>query len=163
MDYQYDKISKLQMERDYYKVTAESPNFIEKVVRDTVVITQQKIVEVAKSDYKKLTAIPDIVQSVGGTSSVLIESNFVKEVTDTVKPILVDTVFRYSDTWANIVFHPADTSFTYNVRDSIDVLVTKRYRHKFWFLRWGKKSYYINVVNHNPHSRISYLSTVAVE
>ena len=39
----------------------------------------------------------------------------------------------------------------------------KRYKHRLWFLRWGKKSYDINVLNFNPNSKITHLSTVAVQ
>ena len=162
-DYQNRRIEQLEKQTEYYKAKAETPRFVEKIVRDTVVITQQKIIEVPKKIYKKTTENGDLLRSVGSAPSlVMLESQLSKLAADSVKPVAKDSALHYSDAWANITFHPADTLFTYSVRDSLNILITKRYKHRFWFIRWGKKSYEINVVNFNPHSHITHLSTVAV-
>lgn len=163
-DYQNDKIERLEKQTVYYKARSEQPRFVEKTVRDTIVIIQQKIVEVEKTEYKKTTDNIDLLRSIGSSPSlVILESKLSKQVNDTVKPTARDSVFRYVDAWAEISFRPSDSLFTYFVRDSINILITKRYKHRLWFFRWGKKSYDINVVNFNPHSKITHFSTVAVQ
>lgn len=163
-DYQRAHIERLEKQREYYKAMAEKPRFVERVVRDTVTVVQQKIVEVDRRDYKKLTANADVLRELGSAPSlVFAESEVAKTLSDTVRPAVKDSAFHYTDAWADISFHPADTLFTYAVRDSLNILITKRYKHRFWFIRWGRKSYEVNIVNFNPHSRITHLSTVAVE
>lgn len=163
-NYQRGRIGRLEKQAEYYKAMAEKPRFVERTVRDTVTVVQQKIVVVDRRDYRKLTANADVLRELGSAPSlVLAESEMAKTLSDTVRAALNDSVFHYADAWADIRFRPADTLFTYAVRDSLNILITKRYKHRFWFIRWGRKSYEVNIVNFNPHSRITHLSTVAVE
>lgn len=162
-DYQRAHIERLEKQREYYKAMAEKPRFVERVVRDTVTVVQQKIVEVDRRDYKKLTSNADVLRELGSSPSlVLVESDIEKTLSDTVRATVRDSLVRYSDAWAEITYQPCDSLFTYSVRDSLNILITKRYKHRFWFIHWGKKSYEVNVVNFNPHSRIVHFSTVAV-
>ena len=158
------RLDRAEKQAEYYKTMAETPRFVERTVRDTVTVVQQKIVEVDRRDYKKLTANADVLRELGSkTSLVLAESEMSKTFSDTVRPAVQDSLIRYTDAWVEISYRPLDSLFTYSVRDSINVLITKRYKHHFWFIRWGRKSYDVSIVNFNPRSRITHFSTVAVE
>lgn len=158
------KIKSLEMEVEYYRQEAKNFPYVERIVRDTVYMAQQPITELPKSDFKKQTANRDVLNEVGSSSSlVMLESKISKTFADTVKPLPINGVFHHHDHWADITFNLHDSIFVYEMRDSLNILITKRYKHRFWFIRWGKKTYDITLLNFNPHSKITYLSTVAVK
>ena len=80
------------------------------------------------------------------------------EVSDSV-PAAYDTdrkTWYYSDQWADISFQPTDTTFYYNIRDSLSTYVYREYKHKFLWFRWGTKGYHVKLVNYNPNAHIKY-------
>ena len=67
-----------------------------------------------------------------------------------------DLVFSYSDRWSQLKFSLKDSTFYYNIRDSLSTLVYREYRHHFLFWRWGTKGYRLKIVNFNPHTQVTY-------
>ena len=67
-----------------------------------------------------------------------------------------DSLFFYSDLWADIRLSLKDTMFYYNIRDSLSTLVYREYRHHFLWWRWGTKGYRLKIVNFNPHASVVY-------
>ena len=67
-----------------------------------------------------------------------------------------DSVFYYSDQWADLSLQLKDTTFYYNIRDSLATVVYREYKHHFLWWRWGTKGYRLKIVNFNPHSRVTY-------
>lgn len=73
-----------------------------------------------------------------------------------------DLVFSYSDRWSDLKFSLKDSTFYYNIRDSLSTLVYREYRHHFLFWRWGTKGYRLKIVNFNPHTKVTYNRYVKV-
>ena len=125
------------------------------IVHDTVVVVKQQIKYVDKSDYKKTSS--------ASASSVLVDVELSKSLSDTVRPQRVDSIIHYHDHWTDIRYNTIDSTCNYIMRDSISLYITQRRKHRFLFIRWGKRYYDVIIANRNPHSSISYLSTVAVK
>ncbi len=87
------------------------------------------------------------------------------ETKDTVKADFNDStkVFSHEDNWSHLEFRPCDTTFYYNIRDSLATAVYHEYKHRFLWWRWGVKGYKVKVVNFNPHSTIRYNTYVKPE
>jgi len=67
-----------------------------------------------------------------------------------------DSCFSYSDQWADLSLRLKDTTFYYNIRDSLETYLYREYRHRFLWWRWGTKGYQVKIVNFNPHARVTY-------
>lgn len=90
----------------------------------------------------------------------------VTQTEDTAKATQVDTVagiYSYHDQWADLKFTLRDSSFYYNIRDSLTTFVEREYKHRFLWWRWGTKGYWVTHVNHNPNSHVSYTHYIKVE
>lgn len=74
-----------------------------------------------------------------------------------------DSCFRYSDQWADLSLRLKDTTFYYNIRDSLATYVYREYRHRFLWWRWGTKGYRVKMVNFNPHATVIYNQYVRTE
>ena len=72
-------------------------------------------------------------------------------------------VFSYDDRWSHLEFRLRDSTFYYNIRDSLATVVYHEYKHRFLWWRWGVKGYKVKVVNFNPHSTIRYNTYVKPE
>ena len=72
-------------------------------------------------------------------------------------------VFSYEDNWSHLEFRPCDTTFYYNIRDSLVTAIHHEYKHKFLWFRWGIKGYKVKHVNFNKNSRIVYNTYVKPE
>lgn len=42
-----------------------------------------------------------------------------------------DSLYYYSDQWADLRLNLKDTTFYYNIRDSLSTMVCREYRHRF--------------------------------
>lgn len=86
--------------------------------------------------------------------------------TDTVRiepvPNTVDSVFSYHDKWLSLHIDIPARLCQYSSRDSLITIVSRTYKHKFLWWRWGTKGYQVQIVNFNPHSRINYSRYVEV-
>lgn len=67
-----------------------------------------------------------------------------------------DSLFYYSDQWADLQLSLKDSTFYYNIRDSLSTMVYREYRHHFLWWKWGTKGYRLKTVNFNPHARVTY-------
>lgn len=72
-------------------------------------------------------------------------------------------VFSYCDRWSSLQFRLQDSTFYYNIRDSLATVVYHEYKHRFLWWKWGVKGYKVKVVNFNPHSTIRYNQYVKPE
>lgn len=129
-------------------------------IHDSIEVVTQTVVEVApKSLTDALVAdqqlIKDLQLKVKQLESL---QTTVIETGDTVaaqhEP--QDSLFYYSDQWADLKLSLKDTTFYYNIRDSLSTAVYREYRHRFLWWRWGTKGYRLKIVNFNPHSRVTY-------
>lgn len=71
--------------------------------------------------------------------------------------------FSYEDEWSHLEFNPHDSTFYYNIRDSLITVIYHEYKHRFLWFRWGVKGYKVKMTNLNPHSSIRYNSYVKPE
>lgn len=80
--------------------------------------------------------------------------------TDTVPispvPETADSVFSYRDRWLQLHIDIPARQCQYTAYDSLTTIVSRTYKHKFLWWRWGTKGYKVQIVNFNPHSRINY-------
>lgn len=65
-------------------------------------------------------------------------------------------LFSYEDEWSHLEFDPNDSTFYYNIRDSLATVVYHEYKHRFLWWRWGVKGYKVKIVNFNPHAHVTY-------
>lgn len=72
-------------------------------------------------------------------------------------------VFSYDDRWSHLEFSLSDSTFYYNIRDSLATVVYHEYKHRFLWWRWGVKGYKVKILNFNPHSTIRYNQYVKPE
>ncbi len=72
-------------------------------------------------------------------------------------------VFSYDDRWSHLQFRLSDSTFYYNIRDSLATVVYHEYKHRFLWWRWGVKGYKVKILNFNPHSTIRYNTYVKPE
>lgn len=129
-------------------------------IRDSVEVATQVVVEVAPRKLKEaLAADEQLIKELELKVRQLeaMQTTTIKT-SDTVpahyKP--ADSLFCYSDLWADIRLSLKDTTFYYNIRDSLSTLVYREYRHHFLWWRWGTKGYRLKIVNFNPHARVTY-------
>lgn len=74
-----------------------------------------------------------------------------------------DSLFYYSDQWADLQLSLKDSTFYYNIRDSLSTVVYREYKHRFLWWRWGTKGYRLKIVNFNPHARVTYSKYIKAE
>ena len=77
-------------------------------------------------------------------------------------PNTVDSVFSYQDKWLSLHIDIPARLCQYTSRDSLATIVSRTYKHKFLWWRWGTKGYKVQIVNFNPHSRINYSRYIEV-
>ena len=77
-------------------------------------------------------------------------------------PNTTDSVFSYQDKWLSLHIEIPARLCQYIFRDSLTTIVSRTYKHKFLWWRWGTKGYQVQIVNFNPHSRINYSRYVEV-
>lgn len=143
--------------------------------RDTVILHKRDTVEVVTSDV--ITAelgalrrqhiideqlISDLKLKVRQLDAVQTTS---METKDTAKAEFDHkcNVFSYDDRWSHLEFRPRDSTFYYNIRDSLETVVYHEFKHRFLWWRWGVKGYKVKIVNFNPHSTIRYNTYVMPE
>lgn len=129
-------------------------------IRDSIPVVTQTVVEVVPKKLKEALAadralIKDLqlkIRQLEALQTTTIETS------DTVPAHYQprDSSFHYSDQWADISLQLKDTTFYYNIRDSLATVVYREYRHRFLWWRWGTKGYRVKIVNFNPHARVTY-------
>ncbi len=97
------------------------------------------------------------VKSIHTTSSSTADTVRIEPVPNT-----ADSVFSYQDKWLSLHIDVPARLCQYTSRDSLTTIVSRTYKHKFLWWRWGTKGYQVQIVNFNPHSRINYSRYVEV-
>ena len=132
-------------------------------IRDSVIVITQQVMQMDRSEYKLVAADRKLLQDMSLRLSQVAADHRMSMVTaDTVKATRRNSVFAYKDEWLSLRLDTADSMLTYKARDSLQCLVTRQYKHKFLWWRWGTKSYDIKVINFNPHSTLLYNSYIQV-
>lgn len=127
-------------------------------IRDSVPVVSQRVVEIDKTDYKQLEADRQLIKDLGLRVEQLVSENkMLREARDSVKMKAVnDSVFAYHDRWADFEYLTRRQLLRYAVRDSFVTTVSRIYRHRFLWWRWGTKGYQVHHVNFNPHVDVKY-------
>ena len=73
-----------------------------------------------------------------------------------------DSIYTYKDKWLSLHIDIPKRECRYASHDSLTTIVSRTYRHKFLWWRWGSKGYQGQIVNHNPHSKIDYSRYIEV-
>ena len=148
-------------------------------IRDSIPVYKERIVEVDRTDYKKLLADRELIKQLElRVAQVEAENRLLMGTRDTVVLVEVSTgkpssadgggeqeggVLRYHDQWADFAYYEEKRKLEYEVRDSLTTFIAREYKHRFLWLRWGTKGYSVYHVNHNPRSRIYYNKHIRVK
>ena len=136
-------------------------------IRDSIPVVTQTVVEVVPKKMKEALAddqqlIKELklkIQQLEAMQTTTLETS------DTVPALYQahDSCFHYSDQWADLSLRLKDTTFYYNIRDSLATVVYREYRHHFLWWKWGTKGYRLKIVNFNPHARVTYNKYIKAE
>ena len=135
------------------------------VIRDTIHVAQTRIVEVDRTDYKKLLADKQLIKDLGlKVSELESENRTLLSTRDTVvlQP-LNDSILAYKDKWFSFSYELKSRVLDWEVRDSLTTYVSQEYKHRFLWWKWGRKGYKVTIVNHNPRSRIEYSKFIKIK
>ena len=129
-------------------------------IRDSIEVVTQVVVEVAPKSLKDALAedeqlIKELrlkVKQLEALQTTTIETSD----TTPAHHDAGDSLFYYSDQWADLQMSLKDSTFYYNIRDSLSTMVYREYRHHFLWWKWGTKGYRLKIVNFNPHARVTY-------
>ena len=134
-------------------------------IHDSIPVWKEKVVEVDRTDYKKLLADKGLIKSLQlRVAQVEAENRMLLGTRDTV--ILEkdrDSVLRYHDKWADFAYYEDKKRLKYAVRDSITTFISREYKHHFLWWKWGTKGYNVYHVNYNPNSRVYYNKYIRVK
>lgn len=127
-------------------------------IRDSIPVVSQRAVEVDKTDYKQQLADKELIKDLGlKVDQLVAENKMLREARDSVMLKAVnDSVFAYHDRWADFEYLTRQQLLKYAVRDSFVTNVSRIYKHRFLWWRWGTKGYQVHHVNFNPHVDIKY-------
>lgn len=136
-------------------------------IRDSIEVVSQVVVEVVPKKMKEALAadeqlIKDLqlkVKQLEALQTTTIETSD----TTPAHHDAGDSLFYYSDQWADLQLSLKDSTFYYNIRDSLSTVVYREYRHHFLWWKWGTKGYRLKIVNYNPHARVTYNKYIKAE
>lgn len=136
-------------------------------IRDSIPVASQPAVVIDKTDYKKMEADAQLIKDLK-LKCAQVESEMRVLLANQGQVTLQasadsDSVLRYKDKWCEFEYQMKPRELTYNVRDSLVTVVSRVYKHKFLWFRWGTKGYQVQHVNFNPHSRFEYGRFIKVE
>ena len=131
-------------------------------IRDSIKVITQKVREVEKIKEVLTKEDKELIKDLGVKVSDL--ESFQKigmETRDTVYLQVKDStdndsILRYKDAWIEIEYDPKTKKTTVLSFDSLSIASNGIVKKKFLFFRWGVKGYNVEVVNHNPKSKIRY-------
>lgn len=73
-----------------------------------------------------------------------------------------DSIYTYKDRWLSLRIDIAKRECQYASHDSLTTIVSRTYKHRFLWWRWGTKGYKVQIVSHNPHAKIDYSRYIEV-
>lgn len=136
------------------------------IIRDSIPVYQERVVEVDKTDYKKILADKELIKDLKlKVKEIEAENRTLLATRDTVvlKPEFSDSILTYRDHWNRFSFELNSRVLDWEVRDSLVTYVSAEYRHHFLWWRWGLKGYQVTNVNFNPKSRIEYNKYIKIK
>lgn len=150
-----DQIRDLQVQLSHASIPLQRDT-----IHDSIPVATQVVVEVAPKKMKEALAadeklIKDLKLRISQLESM---QTTVTETKDTARAEYSHNlnVFSYDDRWSHLQFSLEDSTFYYNIRDSLSTMVYREYRHRFLWWRWGVKGYRLKIVNFNPHTQVTY-------
>lgn len=134
-------------------------------IRDSIPVWKERVVEVDRTDYKKQLADRQLIKDLNlKVAQVEAENRLLRSTRDTVILTPVnDSTLRYADKWVSFEYMTRNQSLSYAVRDSLTTLVTRQYKHRFLWWRWGTKGYDLYVVSHNPKCKVEYNKFIKIK
>lgn len=147
-------------------------------IRDSIPVVTQRVVTIDKTDYKQQAADRELIKELEmKVSQIEAENTMLRKTLGqvTLKPVNPDTVtsgvvtperdsmFAYHDRWLDFLLDTRSGALNYAVRDSFKTFIDRVPRHRFLWMRWGVKGYYLKIVNFNPHSHVEYNQYLKVE
>lgn len=132
-------------------------------IRDSVKTVTQKIIMMPPEEYKEFAVDRQLLKDLNIKVSQIMADQRTSVVTEgTVKTFRENSLFKYSDKWLSVKLNTADSMLTYRARDSLQCLVTRNYKHRFLWWKWGTEGYNIKMINFNPNSTILYNNYIQV-
>lgn len=157
-----DDIDRLSVELSHAQIPLQRDTIrdsIEVVTQTVVEVVPKKLKDALAEDQQLIKELKLKVKQLEAMQTTTIVTS------DTVpahhKP--TDSLYYYSDQWADLRLDLKDTTFYYNIRDSLSTVVYREYRHHFLWWKWGTKGYRLKIVNFNPHSRVTYNKYIKAE
>lgn len=149
-----------QLQRISVELAHSQIPILRDTIQDSIEVASQVVVEVVPKKMKEALAADEQlikelrlkVKQLEAMQTTVIET--VDSVHAYHKPS--DSLFYYSDQWADLELSLRDSTFYYNIRDSLSTVIYREYRHRFLWWRWGTKGYRLKIVNFNPHARVTY-------
>ena len=132
-------------------------------IRDSVKTVTQKVIMMPPDEYKEFAADRQLLKDLNIKVSQIMVDQRTSVVTEgTVKTLRENSIYKYSDKWLRVKLNTADSMLTYRARDSLQCLVTRNYKHRFMWWKWGTAGYNIKMINFNPNSTILYNNYIQV-
>lgn len=132
-------------------------------IRDSVKTVTQKVIMMPPDEYKEFAADRQLLKDLNIKVSQIMVDQRTSVVTEgTVKTLRENSIYKYSDKWLSVKLNTADSMLTYRARDSLQCLVTRNYKHRFMWWKWGTAGYNIKMINFNPNSTILYNNYIQV-
>ena len=158
----HDQVDQLQIALASSVVTVKHDT-----IRDSVPVASQPVIVVDKSAYKELEASKELIKDLQlRISQVESENNTLLATqgqVDFKSAADSDSILRYKDKWCNFVYLVKAKQLRYSVLDSLTSIVSRQYKHKFLWWRWGTKGYQVHIVSHNPNAQVVYNRYIKVE
>lgn len=134
-------------------------------IRDSIPVVTQRLVEVDRTDYKKQVADAQLIKDLKlKVAQVESENAMLREIADSLQLVAInDSLYAFHDHWADFVVNSNSGWMDYAVRDSFVTYVSRIYKHRFLWWRWGTKGYEVKHVNFNPRATVKYARTISVK
>ena len=163
------RISSLNRDKENLKVQLAHASINDPIavdtIRDSIPVARSSVTTVEKSTYKKELADKQLLKDLGLKKGQVAEQNSQLRTTTDSVPFrsILPGVYDYKDKWAEFHLNLKDSTLKYSVRDSLETIIYREYKHKFLWFRWGTKGYNVMILNYNPHTTIKYLQYIKVE
>ena len=159
------QINDLQVQLAHAKIPLKQDS-----IRDSLPHSQQQVITVDKTDYKKQLADKELIKDLQLELKQIKEENRMLLATAGTVPLSPEkddsaSIFLYHDAWADFEVNTAERKLKYEVRDSLVTYIAAIPKHKIlWgLIKWGTKGYHVHHVNFNPRSHVKYNQTIMVE
>lgn len=132
-------------------------------IRDSVKVVTQKVIMMPPDEYKEFAADRQLLKDLNIKVNQIVADQHTSVVTEgSVKTLRENSLYKYSDKWLSVQLNTADSILTYRARDSLQCLVSRNYKHRFLWWKWGTDGYNIKMINFNPNSTILYNNYIQV-